>query len=213
LHSPLRSEADALRWVVAIAIGCASVIALALLASSIAAVIWAAALLGFGAAVAWRSSRGTPLRRAEPSPGGQGERRLLVVAGQAVGDRALLAEIRDRCGDRRGEVLVVTPALTGSRAALWSSDVDASVEEARKRMEISLRALEKAGLSARGQVGDPDPSVAIEDALRAFAADEVIIATQPPDRASRLEHGVVERAREATDVPVTQIVVDLDEEI
>jgi len=212
LHSPLRSEADALRWVVVIVIGSASVIVLALLTSSIVGVIWAAALLGFGAVLAWRSSRGSPLRQTEPSRGGNDRHRLLVVAGQTVGSRALLAEIQDRCGGRSGEILVVTPALTDSRAAYWGSDLDAAIKEAHRRMELSLRAIEEAGLRARGQVGDPDPNVALEDALRVFAADEVIIATQPPDRAPRLEHGVVQRAREATDLPVTQVVVDLEDE-
>ena len=52
-----------------------------------------------------------------------------------------------------------------------------------------------AGLSARGQVGDHhDPNAAIEDALREFAADEVVISTHPPERSKWLERGVVERA-------------------
>lgn len=212
MHSPLRSEADALRWVVVIVIGSASVIALALLTSSIAGLIWAATLLGFGAALAWRSSRGSPLRQTEVSRGGNDKHRLLVVANQTVGSGALLAEIQDRCGGQRGEIFVVTPALTASRAARWASDVDAATEEARERMELSLRALKQAGLCARGQVGDPDPNVALEDALHVFAADEVIIAIHPPDRAPWLEHGVVQRAREGIDLPVTQVVVDLEDE-
>jgi GABA permease len=197
---------------VVIVIGSASVIALTLLTSSIVGVIWAATLLGFGAALAWRSSRGIPLRQTELSRGGNDKHRLLVVASQTVGDRGLLAEIQNRCGGQRGEILVVTPALTGSRAAYWGSDVDAAIEEARKRMELSLRALKEAGLNARGQVGDPDPNVALEDALRVFAADEVVISTHPPDRAPWLERGVVQRAREEIDLPVTHVVVDLEDE-
>jgi hypothetical protein len=76
-------------------------------------------------------------------------------------------------------------------------------------MELSLLAIQETGLRARGQVGESDPNVAIEDALREFPADEIIISTHPPDRSRWLEHGVVERARSEIELPVTHVVVDL----
>jgi len=212
MHGPLRSEADVFRWVVAVVVGAASVGALTLL-SPVVGVIWAAMLLGFGAVLVWRSSRGSPLRQTELSRGEDDKHRVLVVANQTVaGSRALLAEIQNRCGGQRGEILIVTPALTGSRAAHWASDDDAAIEEARQRLELSLQAIEEAGLHVRGQVGDSDPNVALEDALRVFAADEIIISTHPPDRSPWLEHGVVQRARQEFDLPVTHIVVDFENE-
>jgi GABA permease len=54
--------------------------------------------------------------------------------------------------------------------------------------------------------------VAIEDALRVFPADEILISTHPPHRSRWLEHGVVERAREEIDLPITHLVVDLTAE-
>jgi GABA permease len=75
-----------------------------------------------------------------------------------------------------------------------------------------VRAIEATGLAARGEVGDSDPNVAIEDALGTFAADEVIISTHPPDRSRWLERGVVERARDELDLPITHVVVDLEAE-
>lgn len=211
MHNPLRSESDAFRWAVAIAIGAASVVAITLITRPLVGVLWAVAVLASAFVLAWRSSRGSLAGRTEVSRGGDGKHRMLVLSGQAAAG-PLLAEIESRARGRESEILLVTPALTGSRAARWASDVDAATEEARRRMELSLRALEKAGLRARGQVGDPDPNVALEDALRVFAADEVIIAVLPPDLSLRLEHGVVERAREETDLPVTQVVVDPDPE-
>jgi hypothetical protein len=50
----------------------------------------------------------------------------------------------------------------------------------------------------------------IEDALRTFRPDELIISTHPPGRSHWLERGVVERARERFALPLTHIVVDLD---
>jgi hypothetical protein len=70
-----------------------------------------------------------------------------------------------------------------------------------------------AGLAARGQVGDHhDPNTAIEDALREFPADELVISTHPPERSRWLEGGVVERARTEIPLPLTHVVVDLEAE-
>jgi GABA permease len=212
MHNPLRSEADAFRWVVAIGVGAVSVIVLTLLTRPAIGVAWAAALLGFGAGIAYRSSRGSLPRDVAVTRGGDGKRRLLVVANETVGGEALLAEIRNRSRGRGSEILVVTPALTASRAAHWASDVDEGIEMARQRMELSLIAIGKLGVKAKGEVGDSDPNVAIEDALRVFPADEIIISTHPPHRSRWLEQGVVERAREAIDLPVTHVVVDLSAE-
>jgi hypothetical protein len=212
VHNPLRSEADAFRWIVVIGTGAASVIAITLLTRPAIGAAWAAALIGFGVGLAWRSSRGTLRGSVELSRGGDGKRRVLVVANQTVGGRALLREIENRTRGGDSEILVVTPALASSRAAHWSSDVDEAIELARQRMELSLLAIQKAGLRARGQVGDSEPNVAIEDALREFPADEIIISTHPPDRSRWLENGVVERARREIELPVTHVVVDLEAE-
>lgn len=209
MHNPLRSEADAFRWVVVIGAGAVSVIGLTLLTEPVVGVIWTALLLGFGAGIAYRNSRGSLPRSVAVTRGRDGTRRLLVVANETVGGEALLAEIRNRCRSRDSEILVVTPALAASRAAHWASDVDEAIELARQRMELSLIAIDEMGVKARGEIGDSDPNVAIEDALGAFPADEIVISTHPPQRSRWLEHGVVERAREQIDLPITHVVVDL----
>jgi GABA permease len=209
MHNPLRSEADAFRWVVVIGVAAVSVIVLTLLTRPAVGLAWAAALLGFGAGLAYRGSRGSMAPGVALTRGGDGKRRLLVVANETVGGEALLEEIRNRSRGVDSEILVVTPALAASRAAHWASDVDEAIEAARQRMELSLIALEELGVKARGEVGDSDPNVAIEDALRSFSADEIVISTHPPQRSRWLEHGVVDRAREEIDLPVTHVVVDL----
>jgi GABA permease len=210
MHNPLRSEADAFRWVVVIGVGALSVIVLTLLTRPVVGVIWAAALLGFGAGVAYRSSRGSLPGSVLVRQGDSDRFRLLVVANETVGGEVLLNEIRKRCRGQDSEIMVVTPALVGSRAAHWASDVDEAVELARQRMELSLLEIKKLGIKAKGQIGDSDPRVAIEDALHVFPADEVLISTHPPERSHWLEQGVVERAREEIDLPVTHVIVDLE---
>lgn len=212
MHNPLRSEADAFKWVVVIGVGAVSVIALTLLTRPVVGVVWAAALIGFGAGIAYRTARGSLPRSVELTRGGDGKHRVLVVANETVGGKALLEEIRQRCRERNCEILVVTPALVSSRASHWASDVDEAMELARQRMELSLLAIGELGLKAKGEIGDSDPNVAIEDALRVFPADEIVISTHPPERSRWLERGVVERAREQIDLPIAHVVVDLDAE-
>jgi GABA permease len=212
MHNPLRSEADAFRWVVVIGAGAVAVIVLTLLTRPVFGVVLAAALLGFGAGAAYRSSRGSLPQSVAISRGRDGRHRVLVVANETVGGGALLEEVRNRCRGRDSEILVITPALVGSRAAHWASDVDEAIELARQRMELSLIEIGRLGLKARGEIGDSDPNVAIEDALRVFPADEIVISTHAPERSRWLERGVVERAREEIDLPITHVVVDLSAE-
>ena len=90
----------------------------------------------------------------------------------------------------REEVLVVAPALN-SPLRHWASDDDSARAAAQKRVEASVEQLRGGGISARGEVGDSEPLQAIEDALRTFGADEIIISTHPEGRSNWLEKGVV----------------------
>jgi len=208
MHNPLRSEADAFRWLVVIAAGVVSATVLTLLTRPVVGVVWTALLVGFGVGFGYRSARGSLPRNVEVTKGGDGKFRLLVVANETVQGAALLKEIGNRCRDRRCEVMVMTPALAASRASHWASDIDEAIELARQRMELSLIEIKRLGLKAKGEIGDSDPNMAIEDALRVFPADEIVISTHPPDRSRWLEHGVVDKARERIDLPIAHVVVD-----
>jgi hypothetical protein len=213
MHNPLRSEADAFRWFVVVLGGAILVGALAALTRPVVGVIFAALLICAGAVLAYRNSRGRLLQDVPLTRGGDGRHRLLVIANETVGGKALLEEIGERCRGRRCEILVVTPALAASRAEHWASDIDEAIVLARQRMELSVIEIEQQlHLRARGEIGDSDPNIAIEDALRVFAADEIVISTHPPQTSRWLEHGVVERAREEIDLPITHVVVDLTSE-
>ena len=213
MHKPLRSERDVFRAVVIIGIGAGAVIALTLLTRPAVGAALLAAEVGLGIGLLWRGSQGTMRGRAEVAHRDDATYRVLVLANETVGGTALLAEIQNRCKGRSSETLVVVPALTSSRMEHWASDVDGALEEARRRLDDSLRRMADAGIRARGQVGDHhEPNASLEDALRDFPADEVIISTHPPDRSRWLERGVVQRAREEVPLPVTHVVVDLEAE-
>ena len=134
--------------------------------------------------------------------------RLLVVANETVGGRELLDLVCRRA--RPGtSVLVLSPALN-TRVRTWTSDEDGAREAAQQRLDASIDQLAAVGVQAQGEIGDGDPVQAVEDALRSFPADEIVLSTHPPGRSHWLERGVVVAVRERFDVPVTHVVVDLE---
>ena len=141
----------------------------------------------------------------------ENERRILVIANETVGGKTLRETIRERSEGWRAKVLVVTPALN-TPLKHWVSDDDQARDAAQERLEHSLARLNDAGIEARGEIGDGDPVQAIEDALRTFGADEIIISTHPEGRSNWLERGVVSSARERFAVTITHVVVDLERE-
>jgi GABA permease len=188
------------------------VIALTLLAGGTAGFILFTILVLGGLWYLWRRSHGAELTSADVASAPHDVHRILVVANQTVGGSALLDEIAKRCKGRPAAVRVICPALTSSQLQHWASDTDEAQATAGERLDASLGAIRGLGITASGEVGDDDPNIALEDGLRAFAADEVIISTHPPERSRWLEHGVVRKARETVPLPVTHVVVDLEAE-
>ena len=108
-------------------------------------------------------------------------------------------------------MLVVSPALN-SPLKHWTSDQGGARADAQRRLDASLAALAEDGIRASGEIGDSDPLQAIEDALRTFGAEEIVISTHPPGRSNWLAKNLIGLARERFDVPIAHVVVDLEHE-
>jgi hypothetical protein len=132
-------------------------------------------------------------------------RRVLVIANRTCPCPVLADEIAAMAATAPTDVLVVAPALN-SRLRHWVSDVDGAVEQARDRLRAALAELRDRGVHARGEVGDANPLLAIEDALAGFPAQELLIVTHPPRASNWLEHGLVDRAAERFGLPVRHLV-------
>ena len=211
MSNPFRSEAEAYRFLL-ITIGYFAAIVIATLVGGKwvgFAVFVALTLVGLWWLLRRRPE--APVRTAPPRRGAEDERRILVIANETVGGETLREEIRRRAEGFGEQVLVVCPALN-SPVRHWASDEDQARAAAQKRLEASLARLREAGIEARGEVGDSEPLQAMEDALRTFGADEIIISTHPEGRSNWLEKGVVTGARERFAVPITHVVVDLEAE-
>jgi hypothetical protein len=212
VKNPLRSEAEAFQFLLGAVVYFAAV--------AIAGVIdkWAGLavfiLLTSGVVWWWLRARRHELPPTQTAPahrGGPDERRILVIANETVGGGPLLERIRERSAGHTTQVLVVSPALN-TPLRHWASDEDPARQQAQERLDRSLARLEQDGIHATGEIGDGDPLQAIEDALRTFGADEIVISTHPEGRSHWLERGVVTGARERFAVPIHHVVVDLEAE-
>jgi len=207
MQNPFRSEADAFRFVW-LTIGYFALIFVGSLIN-----VWVGVAVFIVVSVVafrWlfhRSEQEVPVKQT-PAASPPGEYRILVVANETVGGPELLSEIRERSRGHTARVLVVCPALN-SPLRHWVSDEDQARAAAQERLDESLASMRAAGLDATPEIGDGDPIQAIEDAVRTFQPDELIISTHPAGRSHWLERGVVEKARERFDLPVTHVVVDL----
>jgi hypothetical protein len=207
MRNPLRSEAEAFRFLV-LTLGAFAAIVVATLAGGAWAGVPVFVVVALAAIFLYfrRGEPQAPRRSVPVSPAGaEGERRILVVANETVGGERLLEEIRKRSESVSEHVLVVCPALN-SPLRHWASDDDAARVQAQERLDRSLARLREAGVEAEGEVGDSDPLQAIEDALRTFGADEIIISTHPEGRSNWLERGIVSAARERFALPITHVI-------
>jgi GABA permease len=205
VRNPFRDEGAAFRLVF-LTIGAFGLIAVGSWISTWLGAAVAIVLAAVGVWVVWTGRRERPdrLRPALPD-----RHRILVVANETVEGNELLAEIRRAAAAGSAEVYVVCPALN-SKLRTWTSDEDAARDAAQARLDRSLARLEGVGLTAAGEVGDADPVQAVEDALRVFGADAIVLSTHPEGRSHWLERGVVDAVRQRFVVPVTHIVVDLE---
>jgi Universal stress protein family len=134
-------------------------------------------------------------------------RRMLVVITTDVADRVLRELVRSRAGDD-AEMLVVAPASELSRLDWLTNAEDDARIEAAALADKTADATPTEDVEAR--VGDSDPVRAIEDALRTFAADEILVVTRPDDQAGWLEEGSGATAQARFSLPVTRVTVAED---
>ena len=211
MESPFRSEAAAFRFLLFTIGGFALIVAASWLDPWLGLLVF----LALSGAATWLYYS----RRAEPLPperllhhGSPDERRVLVVANETVGGDELMRAIGDLALEGRTRFHVVCPALN-SRLRTWTSDEDPARVAAQARLGATLEHLSAVGIEAEGNVGDVDPLVAVEDAVRAFRPDELIVSTHPEGRSNWLERGVVDALRARYDVPLQHVVVDLERDL
>lgn len=135
-------------------------------------------------------------------------RRILVVANETVGGRALIEAVRSRADAGPVSVRVICPQNQPSHGyVVYDESIRAAADN---RLRLTLAQLREAGIEADGEIMDPDPYSAITDALAEDGYDEIIISTHPETRSGWMRRDLIDRVREAAELPVEHVVVDLD---
>jgi hypothetical protein len=159
------------------------------------------------ATIVYLAVRSAPREPIEVAGSDRAGARVLVIACAAVDEpraaEAIVTAAAEAGADdaAEAEVLVVAPA-TGSRLGHWLSDVGPARLGAQERLAVSLAGLATAGVDARGRVGDPDPVVATEDALRTFPAGAVVFVSELDDERA---HEAAEDVRDRGRLPVRHL--------
>ena len=206
MRNPLKNEATAFRFVLGTIVYLALIVIASWLATWLGVVIFVA-LTVVAVAMLRGGEKPVPPTHHVSRASVEDTRRILVVANETLAGSRLYEEIVRMAAGAAEDVLVVCPALN-SHFRTWMSDEDGARDVAAVRLAATLESLKAAGVNVRGEIGDGDPLQALEDALRRFAADEIVISTHAEGHSNWLEQGVVEAARTRFDVPVTHVVGD-----
>jgi hypothetical protein len=135
---------------------------------------------------------------------------VLVVANETVGGEKLFEAIERRAAKGPIRCTVICPQNRPTRGYVVYDESARSA--AGIRLDLTLERLRKLGIEATGEIMDPDPYMAVKDALRDYGADEIIISTLPYARSGWLRRDLVDRIRSYAKLPVEHVIVDLNEE-
>jgi hypothetical protein len=113
-----------------------------------------------------------------------------------------------RSGGDGVEVRVVVPAVEANPLEHTLGGVDEPRREADERLERVLRHLRSGNVKVSGEVGDPDPVQAAQDALLKAPADEVLIFEHCEAEHKWYENGMFERATESIEPPLRLVVLE-----
>jgi hypothetical protein len=135
-------------------------------------------------------------------------RRILVVTTAPVEGDALRARVREHAAGEEAELHIVATASDLSPLDWLATDEDEARGEAAERAAGVGEAVAPEADEVETEVGDSDPVQAIEDALRTFPADELLLVTRRDDDAGWLEEGAAAEALARFSLPVTHLVVE-----
>jgi hypothetical protein len=134
-------------------------------------------------------------------------RRVLIVANQTLGGTELQREIAARTASGPCEFWVLVPATPMSDqivpTGLTPEDGTAVAEV---RLDKELTRLSELGVTAAGEIGDPDPIAAIQQTMAAREFDEIILATLPQGVSRWLRQDLVHRVQRKFPHQVTHVV-------
>ncbi|HKH65045.1 MAG TPA: hypothetical protein VKA35_06245 [Solirubrobacterales bacterium] len=135
-------------------------------------------------------------------------RRVIAIVTDDLHGSEPLQQIQANSNGDGVEVRVVVPAVEATPLRHTMGDIEGPRERAEKRLEQNLKALRDGGAVVSGEVGDPDPVQAAQDALLKAPADEVLIFTHAEGQTEWYEKGLNERAEESIEPPLRVVALE-----
>jgi len=135
-------------------------------------------------------------------------RRVIAIVTDDLHGTEPLEQLQANANGAGVEVRVVVPAVEASPLRHTLGDIEGPREQAEDRLERNLKALRDGGLEVEGEVGDPDPVQAAQDALLKSPADEVLIFSHAEGQTEWYEKGLYERAQESIEPPLRLVVLE-----
>ncbi|MBA3865434.1 MAG: hypothetical protein H0X42_03660 [Solirubrobacterales bacterium] len=139
-------------------------------------------------------------------------RRVIAIVTDSLQGPDSIEQIRGAADGAVGrdevEVRVVVPAVETNPLRHTLGDVDEPRQQAEEKLSASLELLQGGGVQASGEVGDPDPIRAAQDALLKAPADEILIFERADTESRWYEDGLFEKAQEQLEPPLRLVVVE-----
>jgi hypothetical protein len=129
---------------------------------------------------------------------------ILVVAHQTAATERLIAAVRERAQQGPATFHLVVPRQPHGMHKVVDPQ-DTGRDEANQVLDEALPKLsDAAGHEVTGSTGDPEPLMAIQDAVNLGDYNEIIISTLPPRLSRWLKLDLVSKTR-ALGLPVTHV--------
>jgi hypothetical protein len=135
---------------------------------------------------------------------------VLAFVNEVAGGRRLLEAIRERVAAGADGVAVAAPQNQPIVGQIV--DRDEVRDAALSRVEVTQLVLDSFDIESAGAVMDPDPALALDDAVRAFQPKEVLLSALYETRFGLTRKDLVEWAKAKIEIPVTHIPVRVDDD-
>jgi hypothetical protein len=135
---------------------------------------------------------------------------VLAFLNEVAGGRKLLTAIRERVAAGAGHVVLAAPQNQPEAGQIV--DAEEVYEAALSRLEVTQAVLDAFGIESTATVLDPDPSLALDDAARAYRPAEILVSCLADTRFGWARKDLIEFARARFDVPVEHIPVRIEDD-
>ena len=132
-------------------------------------------------------------------------RRYLLVANQTLGGEPLREKVRQCMAQGPSRFHIVVPATPSQEHLTWTEGDAIAI--AQGRLDRALVGFGELGAEVTGEVGDGNPLLAVDDAVREGEFHEIILSTLPPGASRWLKLDLPSRLARHVDIPITHVVV------